>query len=161
MASWARSGGDVRLSMTTAARVLSGTTLVVAVVGAGGCTAAHTGTAAGGSSPAVSPAVTHGAVVSPRVVTTSPPPPATITPRTATITPRTATIAPRTATRPRVAGDVTALAWSPSRVPASVVTAARRLTKASVVEVANGTAWLPGVAGWSTPIDVSAADPSR
>lgn len=41
------------------------------------------------------------------------------------------------------------------------MTAARRLTIARVAEVANGTAWLAGTSAWSTPIDVSAADPAR
>jgi hypothetical protein len=58
--------------------------------------------------------------------------------------------------------SLTALVWSPSRVPATVVAEARALERqARVVEVANGTAWLPLAAGWSTPVDVSAADPAK
>ena len=67
---------------------------------------------------------------------------------------------PVTRADPPAPSTATALAWSPSRVPASVVAAAKRLTGASVAEVANGTVWLAGKV-WSIPIDVAAADPAR
>jgi hypothetical protein len=57
------------------------------------------------------------------------------------------------------------LVWSPNRVPSRVRRAATRLSPADVVSVANGTVWLPAghqaPAGFSVPVDVSAAWPRR
>jgi len=118
-------------------RILAAVLLCTACTGGGAGVSAH---------PSPLPLTTTTAA--PETVQATPSPPS----------PRTVTVPPRKS----VSSLPPALVWAPNRVPAAVVAVAAHLAHAATVDVANGTVWLQGRQGdrLSTPIDVSAADPT-